>query len=411
MSSLSVTWRKSHNPTERTNSHPGKAVNGAGHKSDHPNVFHERYVNHLLKCKAQIEGRRFPGMDTAKGAAPERPAQQHGVDLHAHANEARPVPEHMPAMLTPVKPHPNFINLQAKTQPVEPEQVRIFDPDDITAITELGGMVMAPSRRPVAIRSPFSHEQSMPVTVLLFDMLNVLYETRGRPPFVPDNVRAALVDAGMSKDGYGDPKIIDACIQAQRQLRSHHGSEFFQRGGPEIPRWMWMAHHEIVANLLGIHHPMIAEMFERQAESKQIPLRPRSNVHEILDELKSRGYRLGILSNSFKSYRAQLKQDSLLDYFDTVMFSFELEAWKPDPQAFIRAAAKIGLPPSSIAYVGSGGESEIAALQRVQMMSVALPGQGQSQNSTPVRGLKISHLGELLEYYKGISGDFISPHQ
>jgi HAD superfamily hydrolase (TIGR01549 family) len=63
----------------------------------------------------------------------------------------------------------------------------------------------------------------------------------------------------------------------------------------------------------------------------------------ILDELKSRGYRLVLLSNtSVFHYEFVRKQFQVLDRFDDFVLSFEVQAMKPEPEIYQAALKKIG---------------------------------------------------------------------
>ena len=62
----------------------------------------------------------------------------------------------------------------------------------------------------------------------------------------------------------------------------------------------------------------------------------------VLDELKSRGYRLVLLSNtSIFHYEFIRDQFQVLDRFDDFVLSFEVKALKPDPVIYEQALKKI----------------------------------------------------------------------
>lgn len=63
----------------------------------------------------------------------------------------------------------------------------------------------------------------------------------------------------------------------------------------------------------------------------------------ILDELKSRGYRLVLLSNtSVFHYEFVREKFQVLDRFDDYVLSFEVQSMKPDPEIYQAALKKIG---------------------------------------------------------------------
>jgi len=71
----------------------------------------------------------------------------------------------------------------------------------------------------------------------------------------------------------------------------------------------------------------------------------------VLDELKSRGYRLVLLSNTSISHFEFVKSEfDLLNRFDDFVLSYEVGAMKPERKIFHAAAEKIGCPPENCFY-------------------------------------------------------------
>ena len=63
----------------------------------------------------------------------------------------------------------------------------------------------------------------------------------------------------------------------------------------------------------------------------------------VLDELKSRGYRLVLLSNtSIFHFEFIQKRFEVLNRFDDFVLSYEVQALKPDPEIYHAALKKIG---------------------------------------------------------------------
>ena len=74
-------------------------------------------------------------------------------------------------------------------------------------------------------------------------------------------------------------------------------------------------------------------------------LEPNSNVVELLNELKKQGKKLGLVSSAFSWMVEQvLKQVNLVGFFDVVISKEQVTKHKPDPQAYMIAIDKLGLP-------------------------------------------------------------------
>ena len=76
---------------------------------------------------------------------------------------------------------------------------------------------------------------------------------------------------------------------------------------------------------------------------------------EVLAWLRSRGIRLGLISNTVwpaDAHRRDLERYGLLEYFDVTLFSSETGLWKPDARVFLRAVEELGARPDAAVYVG-----------------------------------------------------------
>lgn len=73
---------------------------------------------------------------------------------------------------------------------------------------------------------------------------------------------------------------------------------------------------------------------------------------DVLEELRNKGYRMGIISNWDDSARAILKKHGLDRYFEHIVISSEVGWEKPDAQIFQKAIQAASVNPGECAYVG-----------------------------------------------------------
>lgn len=75
---------------------------------------------------------------------------------------------------------------------------------------------------------------------------------------------------------------------------------------------------------------------------------------EVIEELKNRGYKLGIISNliSTSEIPEWLEEDGLAGYFSSVLLSSVYGKRKPDPEIYLEAARRAHSLPQTCAYVG-----------------------------------------------------------
>jgi putative hydrolase of the HAD superfamily len=78
-------------------------------------------------------------------------------------------------------------------------------------------------------------------------------------------------------------------------------------------------------------------------------------VHdEMLDRiasLRAEGYSIGLLTNSFKEFRALLERHVDFDLFDVVVDSSEVGHRKPEPAIYAVMAERLGVDPEQIVYL------------------------------------------------------------
>lgn len=99
---------------------------------------------------------------------------------------------------------------------------------------------------------------------------------------------------------------------------------------------------------------------------------PFPGTREALDGLKSKGVRLAVLTNSGRRAASEsLGRAGLLDLFEFVMTRDDTLVMKPRPEGLAMAAAALGLPRTSIYYVGDS-PFDIAAARGAGVRSVAV---------------------------------------
>ncbi|MGN0459020.1 MAG: HAD family hydrolase [Eubacterium sp.] len=93
----------------------------------------------------------------------------------------------------------------------------------------------------------------------------------------------------------------------------------------------------------------------------------------LLKELKSRGYKVGVITNG-PSYLQNHKMDTsgLRPYCDIVLVSGDVGVHKPDPQLFRIAADKLGLDTGECAYVGDHPVNDIEGALSAGMMAIRM---------------------------------------
>jgi HAD superfamily hydrolase (TIGR01509 family) len=87
-------------------------------------------------------------------------------------------------------------------------------------------------------------------------------------------------------------------------------------------------------------------------------------VHEYtLSNLKARGYKLGLASNAVRSsVELMMQKSNLSAYLDVMLSNEDVTRAKPDPEIYLTAAEKLGVPPGRCLVV-EDNQNGIAAAE------------------------------------------------
>jgi len=128
---------------------------------------------------------------------------------------------------------------------------------------------------------------------------------------------------------------------------------------------------------------------------------------DLLDWLKTNGYRMGLISNASDSddVFALLKQHRLTGFFDQILISAELGIRKPHPSIFLPAIQHFVITPEQALMVGDTLSMDIKGAKDVGMQTAWI-----SRRSKPDQysfknyfqpSIEIHSLSELKKYLKG----------
>ncbi len=105
----------------------------------------------------------------------------------------------------------------------------------------------------------------------------------------------------------------------------------------------------------------LAEWKSRYQEFGRRKTVPYPNIIEMLEGLKSKGVKLGVLSNKFDAAVKDLAGFYFPATFDVAKGESPMCPRKPDPTGLLASIQEIGLNPSQVAYIGdSAGDMKTA---------------------------------------------------
>jgi putative hydrolase of the HAD superfamily len=101
--------------------------------------------------------------------------------------------------------------------------------------------------------------------------------------------------------------------------------------------------------------------------------RPASMSQALLDALRDRGLKTGLVSNTMEPRRlllSDLDEQGLHARLDVVVFSSDLGIRKPRPEIFLRALGEVGVAPERALFVGDRIDADVRGARDVGMLTV-----------------------------------------
>lgn len=117
---------------------------------------------------------------------------------------------------------------------------------------------------------------------------------------------------------------------------------------------------------------MLATYRAFQREHHDGLIQPFEGVEDMLRALKAGGHRMGVVTSKMEGFaRRGLRLFGLEEYFEIGIFHDDTTAHKPDPAPLMLAAARGGVVPSAVTYVGDSTH-DIVAGRAAGMRTVAV---------------------------------------
>ncbi len=113
-----------------------------------------------------------------------------------------------------------------------------------------------------------------------------------------------------------------------------------------------------------------------------------------LEALRSRGYRLAVISNADGRVRSLLEGAGLSPFLEFIVDSAEIGVEKPDPRIFHAATSRLALSPSACVYVGDIYEIDVLGARGAGLEAILI---GEGEAPADVR--RVPSLAALLDLF------------
>lgn len=109
---------------------------------------------------------------------------------------------------------------------------------------------------------------------------------------------------------------------------------------------------------------------KRTITKVEVFLHLHEEILPMLEELKRRDVKIGLISNCFSEEVFAIRGSVLYPYFDACMLSFEQGVMKPDKEIYTRCLKKLNVSAQECLYVGDGGSRELEAAAELGMKAL-----------------------------------------
>jgi HAD superfamily hydrolase (TIGR01549 family) len=171
----------------------------------------------------------------------------------------------------------------------------------------------------------------------------------------------------------------------------------------DIPRsadyYYWTAYLHALVNQLAVpQEEQYAATLELAGSFKQISVWSRvfPETSACLEELRSQGFLLGVISNSLGLIEMQLRSVGLANYFQFIVDSHYVGVEKPHPEIFQIALERCGCMASEAVFVGDLYSTDIGGAQIAGLHGVLIDWIGAYPEAPVPRITSLQDLGRIL---------------
>ena len=105
---------------------------------------------------------------------------------------------------------------------------------------------------------------------------------------------------------------------------------------------------------------IIQQLHEERLQEKTKPfIQVADNIIEMLQVLRTKSVKIGLLSNAACEEVAAWQHCRLASFFDEVVFSYQVGLIKPDQRIYHLTCERLGVSPTETIFIGDGGSREL----------------------------------------------------
>jgi len=154
-----------------------------------------------------------------------------------------------------------------------------------------------------------------------------------------------------------------------------------------IELWDWKDSH---------HSEFLKEEWNNNFPNHAVPM---DNMDFVLDELRRKGYKIGLITNGSSLTQARkIEVIGIRSKLDDIIISNDVMMNKPDPEIFYLACRNLDMQPEEVIFVGDNLRNDVYGSINAGMTAVWLNSvESYDEIEEDVDCIRIRHLIELLE--------------
>jgi 2-haloalkanoic acid dehalogenase type II len=221
----------------------------------------------------------------------------------------------------------------------------------------------------------------MKLKAVLFDLGGTLIQT----PEVSEIMKQMLEAKGVARS-------IEEINVARKEADTHMGG---YEDLPNLLEEFWIKWNTEILKTLGIHKDLeilarwISESWWEYAQARLYP-----EVRKVLQGLRKRGLKLGVVTNGLKSDADKvLPQVGLTNTFDVVVVTDSVGKMKPDKDIFLHALKKLDVTPHEALFIGDRIEEDYNGAKNTGIKALLIDRENKIEENVD----KIQSLEEIFE--------------
>jgi putative hydrolase of the HAD superfamily len=192
---------------------------------------------------------------------------------------------------------------------------------------------------------------------------------------------------------HADPPVFDTFLPAcekmglsfdedqvklgHRFLYEYFAGETAMKDYERLKRDLTKFHEQLTARTLtvmGVEEGTATQAVHDSELTVRLPEGHRcaSDSHLVLETLKERGYKLGVISNNHANIEERCEHQGFLKHLDTVVTRIDAGCSKPDPRIFEMALDHVEVKPEKCVYVGDNYYADALGSKAIGMTAVLL---------------------------------------